>query len=479
MKKVHFITILLIISVSVNLLSAEKKGYNIKLEINELPDTIAYLAYYYTDKTYLSDTARQAKDGTFIFKGDIPLEQGIYIIAGQNNNKIIEFLVTEDQHFSFESNMADITGNMEVSGSKENELFFQYINFLSEKRKEILDLQNIYYSITDYEDSLNLVKNMIDIVDKEVESFRKNMITNNQGTFFKNFILSTMEPEIPDPPKDEQGNIDSSFAYKYFKYHYWDNIDLSDERLLRTPFFYNKMDSYFSQLVVPNIDSTILEIDRMLSRVEQNEDVFNYFLWNLTIKYERSEYMGMDAVFVDMVNKYYKTGKADWLNETVKKNIIDRADVLEPLLIGKPAPEMILQDTNLHPTGLYNINARFTLIYFWDTDCGFCKKETPKLVEFYNNNHKLYNFEVYGVCMDTSMVLWKKYIRENRLTWINVNGYRSYTPDFHDLYDVHSSPVLYLLDETKMIIAKRILTEQLEGIMRRSGSGSSSRQMKQ
>jgi len=177
--------------------------------------------------------------------------------------------------------------------------------------------------------------------------------------------------------------------------------------------------------------------------------------------------MGYDAVFVHIVNNYYKTGKAEWLNKTFKQNIIDRANVLEPILIGKKAPELILQDTNFYPVDLYGVDARFTLIYFWDTDCSFCKKETPKLKEFYQLYNQKYGLRVYAVCMDTSMVVWKDYITDNGLDWINVNGYRSYAGDFRELYDVHSSPVIYLLNSDKTIIAKKILTDQLEAILQR------------
>jgi peroxiredoxin len=177
--------------------------------------------------------------------------------------------------------------------------------------------------------------------------------------------------------------------------------------------------------------------------------------------------MGFDAVFVYLADQYFAKGKASGMNQTVVDNILDRARILKPLLIGKPAPEMILLDTNEVPVALSRVKAKYTLIYFWDTDCSFCKKESPRLKAFYAEKSRIYDLEVYAVCIDTSFASWKKYIRENSLTWINVNGYLSLTQDFHDLYDVHSSPVMYLLDEKKTIIAKHILTDQIPEIIER------------
>jgi len=53
------------------------------------------------------------------------------------------------------------------------------------------------------------------------------------------------------------------------------------------------------------------------------------------------------------------------------------------------------------------------------------------------NTGKFVDVEVYAVCIDTSMTGGRNTSKE-WATWINVHGYLSLTPDFHDLYDVHS-----------------------------------------
>jgi hypothetical protein len=58
-------------------------------------------------------------------------------------------------------------------------------------------------------------------------------------------------------------------------------------------------------------------------------------------------------------------------------------------------------------------------------------------------------------------------MREKQLDWINVNGYYSASGDFHDTYDIYSTPVMYLLNEEKEIIAKRLLTKELQMFIER------------
>jgi thiol-disulfide isomerase/thioredoxin len=121
----------------------------------------------------------------------------------------------------------------------------------------------------------------------------------------------------------------------------------------------------------------------------------------------------------------------------------------------------------MRPVSLHNIKAKFTIVFFWDPTCSHCKKEVPKLVDFYNREHNKLDLKIFAVCSDTNMAEMKKYIRLNKLNFINVNGPRAYTSNFHDLYDIYSTPVIYLLDENKKILAKRLLTDQLETFINR------------
>jgi hypothetical protein len=75
---------------------------------------------------------------------------------------------------------------------------------------------------------------------------------------------------------------------------------------------------------------------------------------------------------------------------------------------------------------------------------------------------KKYDFEVFAISTNADMEGWKEYIRNNGLDWVNVNGTRSITHNFHDLYDIYGTPVIYVLDNKKSIIAKRINADQLK-----------------
>ncbi|HRY33447.1 MAG TPA: DUF5106 domain-containing protein [Bacteroidales bacterium] len=464
MKRLLILLILPLLGL--HLLAAPKKGHEIKLRISDLKDTSLYLANYYGEKTYLIDTAKVDAQGRCVFEGDKPLEGGIYILA-LGKTKLFEFLVDGPQFFSMETNGPDYVGNMRIKGSPQNQLFFDYLRFNAFKYMEAEPLQKLQQKLQHNKDSLKIVKDKLSQINKELEEYKLGFIKDHPETFMAAFFQALKEPVLPEAPLKADGKRDSAYLYYYFRQHYWDNINLLDDRLLRTPFFHQKIVTYFDKLIVQMPDSIIAAADSMIARVRDNKEMFKYFVWYLTNTYEISNVMGFDAIFVHMVETYYMTNQAYWINPTVLENLSKKAMKLKRILIGKTAPNMIMLDTNMRPVSMYAIDAKYTILYFWDPDCGHCKTESPKLKKFYDDFKQKFNLEVFGVCSDTSMAEMKQYILKNNLNWINVNGPRCLTPNYHDEYDVSSTPVLFLLDDKKTILAKRLTTDQLEKFIER------------
>ena len=121
-----------------------------------------------------------------------------------------------------------------------------------------------------------------------------------------------------------------------------------------------------------------------------------------------------------------------------------------------------IQDSNFKPRSMYDIKNKYTILYIFDPDCGHCRKETPKLVAFYNKLKIKFNVEVYAVNADTSMAKIRNYIKEMKMPWITVNGPRTYVGPYQDHYDANTMPSLYILDDKKKIIGKKVPTEKLE-----------------
>jgi peroxiredoxin len=433
--------------------------YKITVSIKGSEDTVLYLAHYYGDKTYLDDTAF-VKKGKFVFNGDSLLHGGIYIIAGQKNNRYFELIIDKEQKFFVATDISNVIDNISFKNSEDNTLFYEYIRFNTEMHQKIGKLKRKLSQYADNPDSVLLISNEIDTINKQLGDYKIDFINEHPDSFISVLFNAMWEPDPQNVPVLENGREDSIYVYQYYKQHYWDKFDLTDDRLLHTPLYNNKLKKYFEQVLYQEPDTIINEADKLIAKTEPSKEMFKYTVWWLTYKFETSKVMGFDRIFVHMVDKYYATGKAFWAAPTVVKSITERANSLRPILLGETAPEMILIDTANGFTSLHHTEADYLIVLFYEYGCGHCKKEIKAMKKWVDSAG--YDIKVFAVCTDTSLVKWKKFIKDYKITnWINVNGTRSVTPDYHDLYDVNMTPTIFLLDEKKKIIAKKLKTEQL------------------
>jgi len=104
-------------------------------------------------------------------------------------------------------------------------------------------------------------------------------------------------------------------GYTYQKNHYWDNINLSDEGILRTPIFESRLKGFFTNILIQTPDSLNMEVDRFIAKTEGNKNTYQYVVSYLLNHFNQSNIMSHDAVFVHIAENYYINKKAPWANE--------------------------------------------------------------------------------------------------------------------------------------------------------------------
>ena len=387
-----------------------------------------------------------------------------------------------EQKFSFTTDKNDLVQSMRFQNSRENTAFYEYLNYITEKQNEVSPLK-VKQSTVKSDKEKEKIKEEIAKVDEDVRSYRNIFNNKYPNVFFSKIIRATTDIEIPETPLDSAGKPKENFQFYYYKKHFWDNIDFSDQRMLRTPIFFNKMDQYLAKLTAKHPDSINVSADVLVNLSKANGEIFQYVVSYITSTYERSKIMGMDAVFVHMVENYYITKQCDWVDSTQLVKIADRAQKIAPNLIGREASEFVdfygrpfMKDTSGITHTLQEINADYTVLVFFGPTCGHCKKEMPKI------KHDVDSLVTAGIDIKTFAVAtefdkkeWKKFINTQKTgDWLNVadinhdeEGNPVASSDWRDKYDIYSTPVIYLLDKDKKIIAKRINYKQITEIISR------------
>ena len=447
----------------------EEQGHAIEFELKNYANTQMIIAYHFGDKQYISDTLTATTSGQFLMKGEEELDPGMYIAFFPSIGKSFEFLVNKgEQHFKLTTDTQSFIPSMQVKGSAENKRFFGYLNYLTEQRTERNGISKLLEELKkDTEtnkDKIKTLEDKIKSLDEVVVAYQKNIINNYPNSFTAGIIKINTPIDVPEDIRK-----DDVKSFYYYKEHFFDNMNLADERFLRTPMLHPKIDLYISDKVtVPHPDSVRIAVDRILKQSEGNEEVFKFALVRLLNVYAKSKIVCMDAVYVHLVDNYYSKGKAEWIDEEQLKKIKEDADALRPLLCGKTAPDIAMQTLSLPVTSksLHGIKSKYTVLFMWDPDCGHCKKSMPDMVKFYDD-YKSKGVEVYAICTKTykGEAECKEFIEEKDMgRWLNmIDPY--YRSRYKQIYNVKSTPVVYILDENKEILAKRIGAEQMGEVM--------------
>lgn len=469
MKRIFFLAFTILFS---NFLSAQT-AYQLKVTIKPYKNQYIYLGYYFGKVKALADSALVNNNSLAVFSGKQKLPGGIYFIVSPKKEILFELLLDKQQNFSVAADTANLPNSVIFTGSEDNITFQSYSKNIAIKGKEINNLLSGLQSASKT-DSTG-ISDKLQALNKEMQQYRNDLEKKYPSSLLAALFKSMKEPVIPPAEKHPGQKYDSVFAYNYYKNHYWDGISFTDERLLRTPIFEPRLEKYYKDLVVPDPDSIKKEIDIMLLKSRGNKEIYKFLLTHFVQKYINPEYMGQDAVFVHLFEKYINNNtEVDWFTEKYSKYMSDRAYSLMANLIGQPASNMEMVDTLGKPRSLYDVKAAFTVICFWDPTCSHCKELVPKVDSIFQKKWKREGVQVYGVMVDGGKEAWLNYIRENKLQdWIHVYEtaeqkdavYAAGKASYKQLYDVYQTPVLYLLDKDKRIIAKKLTYLQIEDVI--------------
>lgn len=448
-------------SVSIN------NKHRIEFKINGLKDTILTIGYHFGNSKYVADTLQINHDGIAIMQGDSLLIPGIYIAILPDKSNF-DFLIDKDQIFSIETSKDNLLGNLKYANSPINSDFNAYQSFMKEMQSRVNAIQERQKKVLPNSDSSIILKKNLIEVDNMVRDKWAQLSDKEKGNLLGILIALIKTPQIPE--FDVPSNINNKdslrwlMGYEYQKKHYWDDINLSDPRILRTPIFESRLNNYFTNIVIQSPDSLKPEIDKIINASSKNKETYQFVVSSLLNHFNQSNIMTHDELFVYISDKYYLSGKTPWASKKLLDDIKKFADNIRPNIVGKIAPNLILESDHGEYIALNQLRNKYTIIYFFEPNCSHCQQETPVLYEFYQQV-KDKGVDVYCIYTQYKKEEWQKYLAEKNYEWINVWD-ANYNSNFRSLYNITSTPTIYLLDKDKKIVAKRISVESLKEILK-------------
>ena len=390
------------------LLSVQLSAQNISGCITSMPDSISNIKVAYVRGKGLA------------VKQEIPVNNGCFNAAWEHPEQGI-FIVYIDGGHTFD--MVVSNGDLKIQG-------------------DYNALENVQLSgpgIEEFNGFKGLLKS-----DPNEEQIR-NYLLAIKDNGLREFLLPQILPLNPDT------NV------YWLRNHFWDYTNLRSKSTIINPFFEKNRKIYFEQVLGHDPDTVIKHLNTLLNS-PMDDQVRKVLVSTATYHYETSNYMGEDKVFVWLAQTFYNSGFADWMDKDDLAKIKEKSDGLSTELIGNPARDFAFDTKDRGRIKLTDVQSPITILYFWDSTCGHCKKETPRLKKFYEE-YKDKGVEVVAITLENEFTSWNKYIDENELTWIN--GYESdfERPNFLWYYYIPTTPKKLVLDKDKKIIAKNLDVE--------------------
>jgi peroxiredoxin len=442
------------------------EGYKITLTINSAQNQKIKLTNYYLDNIYVKDSIQLESKGSGVFQADTLLPQGLYKIYHDENNHF-DFLLGADQNFSL-SKESFTSSEIKITGATETDEFAKYSAFLKDLQKKGADLNEKIKTATAEEKTV--LQTEIGKLTVELHGYWFKIKEKYPDTFLSAFLLANYvpSPETASFPVEVQQN-DSLLLlarFNYQKEHFWDYFDYTDERFLYTPLFKPKLETWFTKVLYQNYDSVKPAVYKFIEDVRPSKRIFQFAVsWFLNSSIN-SNIMGMDALFVDLARSYYLSGQAYWTTDESLKKIRENVIFFEHNLIGKTAPDLTLENIDGEFVNLHKIQSKITILLIYEPNCSHCKVFVPQFHDDVYVKFKDKGLAVYAIYSMDNKEEWNDFlIKDNLFDWINVWD-ENHISQFKILYDARKTPVVYVLDENKKIIAKGMSVEQLSGLMK-------------
>jgi hypothetical protein len=442
--------------------------YDIKLTLIGIKTSKVFLGFYIGDNTYIIDsTQADLATEAMRFKPSRPLAEGVYFIANQEGI-LLDLILAGSNDFQIETKLSAPYDSAQIKNSKENIVFFDYMRSIQKTQTEISEVHSMLSMLRRAKaDRATLLEQQVKIRDKyeKQEKYVQNLIFQNPALMVSKLLNMTTTPSVPADVSPILDNKKPNPVYwYYFRKHFFDGVDFTDKRLLRSPHYTKRLEQFMGYMSI-NADSVKAELDFILDKTHTSPDYYRYTLHWLTAIFDNKldKMYNADAYLVHLVEKYHRN-----LDSGTDKYTLERLEykvnAFKKMLIGNVAPPFALPNTEGVTKSISDINTDYTLLIFYSSLCNHCRSAMPIIqsaVQYVDQT----KIKVFAVCVDGEREPWLAFLDEMKIKeWTNVLDLKLNT-DIQKKYVTWNLPVMYLLDKNKTILANRVKPENLPNLL--------------
>ena len=422
---------------------------------------------FYAEQNYKADEAQIDANGNINFSckschaGQTTYPQGLYYVKIAEE-RYLQIILGEDQEFVLETNLANPDGDMVVKGSDENEAFFTNLRYEKANQPKFAELSNGMKAAGPGTPEFTRLKaEQKSLTDARLKHLDE-IYTKYPKTLLTNFKQAGQEPVLRDDLPESQ----QVFQYRQ---DFWNDVDWSDRRLLRTPVINNKLKRYFEVLTPQNQDSIFASAHRLVDQLLMYPEYYKFIANWVVRTYEPTKTTLMDPEFVHvrMLQRYFTKERAFWEDPLVVNSLQQRAGEMANSLMGDKGPNVIAKDLSGKTHSLMDSKKDYLIVYMFAPSCEHCQEQTPKLVKWYNEGGKEYA-DVFAIALDSNLEdpnELANYIKKTNMPFTCV--WDATNRSIYAKYYVDITPEIYIMNPDRTIIAKNLKVFQIDTMIDR------------
>ncbi len=421
----------------------------------------------FADEIIQSKFLRADESGRVVFFTD-SLVSGIYYLIYPDSSSI-EFLFDQSFEEKIHFKNTEKEGLQLVTGPLPA---MEYHRYTTQMAEYAVKLDSIRILLKQYDLKSREQRSLFaerDRIHDRTDSLIAKMAYNGSSDFLRAYFQTKLPIEIPEIDlSDVKGDKDSllwAMQREYYTKHFLDHLDLADYRLVRTPAYTSMVNEYLDKILPQQTGALTQAIDKMIESARHSENTYIFITEYLLKKYNLLKNSDpYETVYIHLIERYFLQQTHPTATNNDVLVLTKEYNRRKPLLIGQHAPMLNLLDENGNTINIDTIEAKYLLLYFYQSDCELCQQTTPQIkkLSWLNKNDSL---TVVSVCIGSSNESCRSYIQKNGLTnWVNLMDETQAQTISRD-YNLRFTPTLYLLDSKKQIVAKNITVQQLEEIL--------------
>lgn len=406
------------------------------------------LSRVYGGQEFPMDSAILKTGGDFVFFVKSPYT-GICRISFPDSAYLDLVVNNEDIVFSCTAAVPEST--ITITQSTENDIYYSFLRSASLLDDSISILTERGQMLYDKDPVAN--KSELQHLASRINKFNTartelaiSVSGENPGLFASKIIKASIIPDFATYLKNEKNPVFKS-ELEFLKYHYLDNVDFTDSAMLNTPVIYERCGEYVRNFASPLSAQAYKQlIDIMMGKVSANETIKEYIVELLLETFDSPSW---EDVYVYIADNYYLSGTCGTGIDS--SDVSERSALVKKLKPGNIAPDFSIKSDAGKIIHLKEIDAKYTLLFFWASWCEFCEDAMPELKKIYNE-YLLKGMDIVAVSADTIAKSWHDATLKNAFKWKNTCDLKGFKSPVLKAYNVYRTPNLYLLDKDKIIV---------------------------